>query len=180
MTAASERLRVATMVPDGAIERAVEPLVRGRENDELAAGAQVRRRARGLAAVVVDVLEHVDVEDRVEQPVGGHLGQRRRARLDARELAARDRALDPLDQARDRARGTASVRAWARREQGRRAADAGAHLCDVIAQGAVGSDSRSSSSSSVPRRRARARCRRSAQLCCLPTSMVSRTSTKCE
>ena len=64
--------RVAPDMADGAIERAEQPVVRRREDDQVSAGAQAARALSKLAAVVFDVFEHIDIQDRVETEFGGH------------------------------------------------------------------------------------------------------------
>ena len=51
---------------NGGIERRKEALVRGRQNDNAAAGPKVRRRLIQFFTVVLDVLQDVNVDDRVE------------------------------------------------------------------------------------------------------------------
>jgi len=60
-------------VPDAPIEIAVEPGQGGHEHQQVAARAQRREGARELAAVVLDVLEHVDVGHGIER-LGRRLG----------------------------------------------------------------------------------------------------------
>jgi hypothetical protein len=85
-------LVVAPEVADGAVEGAVERLMRRRQHDEPAARAQVSGGARELGAVVLDVLEDVEVEDRVEAPLGRHVGQGAAGVLAARSQGVRRRA----------------------------------------------------------------------------------------
>ena len=72
------RLRVATVVADGGVEVAVEGVEGGRVDQQVTAGAEVVAQRPQRADVVVDVLEHVDHDGRVEagirQLVDGHDG----------------------------------------------------------------------------------------------------------
>jgi hypothetical protein len=55
-------------VPDGSIERRKEPLVRGRKDDEVTARPKVRCSSIQFFAVVIDMLQYVNVDDRIELP----------------------------------------------------------------------------------------------------------------
>ena len=57
---------VAAEVADCPVERREQPLVGRREGDDVPAGAEVPGGPGDLGGVVLDVLEHVHVEDRVE------------------------------------------------------------------------------------------------------------------
>ena len=54
------------MVADRLVERREEPLMGRREGDDVPAGPEVPGGPGDLGGVVLDVLEHVHVEDRVE------------------------------------------------------------------------------------------------------------------
>jgi len=51
---------------DLTIERTKQPLVRRGEDDEASIGTQSLHRLRDLISIVSDVLEHVEIEDRLE------------------------------------------------------------------------------------------------------------------
>lgn len=74
---------IAAVMPDGLVERRKEPLVRRAEDHQVAAGQQVRGSTRHLSRIIVDVFQHVHIEDRVKSFVGLHVGNRPHAHLTA-------------------------------------------------------------------------------------------------
>jgi hypothetical protein len=80
---------------DALVERRVEERMGGGEDDQAAAGAEAVERALRLAPIVLDVLEDVDVEDRVEGLAFTEGLESAGSRLaDVRQLADRDPARD--------------------------------------------------------------------------------------
>ena len=52
---------------DRFIELAKKPLMRGGEHDQVAAGRDMPGDARQFPAVILDMLQHINIEDRVER-----------------------------------------------------------------------------------------------------------------
>jgi hypothetical protein len=83
------------MVSDGFVERREKKLMRRREDDKMAAGFKVACGGRDLAGVVLDMLEHVNVNDRVEILIRWQLGYRLADNFAAGgQLAVRDPPAD--------------------------------------------------------------------------------------
>jgi hypothetical protein len=53
-------------VADGAVERAEQPVMSWCQQDDGSAGAKMLRSANELAVIIFDVLEYVNVQNRVE------------------------------------------------------------------------------------------------------------------
>ena len=102
---------IAAVVADGPIERGEEPLVGRREHDEVPAGAEAVGGAGQLGAVVLDVLEDVHIEDRVERRLVAEVVEGADDHPAAGgQLPGGDRPGDPVGQARRRARSRSSGR----------------------------------------------------------------------
>jgi hypothetical protein len=64
--ASDASFRIAAIVADGAVERAEQPVMSWCQQDDGSAGAKMLRSANELAVIIFDVLEYVNVQNRVE------------------------------------------------------------------------------------------------------------------
>ena len=94
-------LGIAAVVADGLVVRGEQPLVRGRENDEVPAGLKVLGGAGKLGAVVGNVFEHVHVKNCVELVMIPEIGDRADLHPAARrQFAGGDRSVQAIRERR--------------------------------------------------------------------------------